>query len=394
MRSTNELALVVSLVMWMAAGPADAQEDASLRDVLAQRGVTFEMTVQADHSTNLRGGVRQGTAFRRPLAFGVDLDAERLVGWKGARLHAGLQSHAGDHGTESLVGDAQGFDNADADRFAQVSELWLEQVLFSGKLRLKLGKMDANGEFAGVESGGGFLNSSAGFSPTIQGFPTYPDPSTSVNVFVEPAAWLYAGAGLYDGATQDGCHGRTGNRGPSTFWGAPSSVFLVGEAGVRLDLGGRKGRLGVGAWRHTATFERLAGGSTRGTSGAYATLDQAVWSEPSDGNQGIGLFAQWGGADGAISEIDRHLAVGAAWTGALAGRDRDALGLMVSSVRFGKACEAGAAGGRHETALELFYGAQVTPWLLVKPDVQVILNPGGREMPGAVVATVRAAVSF
>jgi carbohydrate-selective porin OprB len=149
----------------------------------------------------------------------VDLDAGRLFGWRGGRIHAAAQTLDGPTQAKRLVGDAQGFDNIDADRLRQVSEVCLEQGFLSSRLRLKLGKANANADFAHVESSGGFLNSSAGYRPTIEGFPTYPDPATGVALFAEASRWLSLAAGLYDGATHEGCHGRTGNRGPGAFFG-------------------------------------------------------------------------------------------------------------------------------------------------------------------------------
>jgi len=180
------------------------------RGSLLERGVTIDVQVTADSSSSLAGGLRRGTAMRGPVELGLAFDPAPLLGWKGAQLHARLQLHEGQHGTEALVGDAQGFDNIDAQRFRQVSEVWLEQSLLGGKLALKLGKMDANSEFAFVENAGEFLNSSAGFSPTIEGFPSYPDPAGGASVFVRPASWVYSGLGVYDGATHEGCHGRAG----------------------------------------------------------------------------------------------------------------------------------------------------------------------------------------
>jgi hypothetical protein len=198
---------------------------ATQADALAppHRGVEISLVVQADASTNLTGGLRQGTAVRVPLRGALDLDTERLLGWRGGHLHAGIQALEGRNASEALVGDLQGFNNVDSDRFRQLSELWLEQRLFGGRLRLKLGKADANADYARVEASGEFLNSSAGYSPTIQGFASYPDPAMSVSLVGDPARWLSLAAGVYDGATHEGCHGRTGNRGLATFFGAPDA---------------------------------------------------------------------------------------------------------------------------------------------------------------------------
>jgi porin len=376
-------------------GPARHQASGGwfgVRSALARHGVEVTLSAQADPSANLAGGVRRGAVVRVPLQAALDVDTGALLGWPGGHVHAGVQALRGRHGSDLLVGDAQGFDNVDAASFDQVSEVWIEQRLAGDRLRLKAGKADANADFARVEHGGGFLNSSAGYSPTIQGFPSYPDPAMSVSLKGSPSSWLVLGAGLYDGATREGCHGRTGNRGAGTFFGAPSASFLVAEARLRFAPGGLPGRFTVGAWRHTGSFRRFDGATQRGTAGWYAVAEQRLAQEPGDAAQGLGMFAQLGTADRRLSRIERHFSLGLAATGALPGRDRDVLGVMVSSA----VLSAGRTvrGGRLETAIEMYYGVEVRPWLAVQPDVQLILNPGARGASDALVCTLRVGVSF
>ena len=394
-RLVRVVALACALAAAARAGEAQdaAPDDRGLRDSLARRGLTFGLRLQADHSTVLSGGLGRSSVLRRPLALTLDVDGARLLGWNGARLHVGLQLHRGRHGAE-LVDDAQGFDNVDAEPFQQLSELWLEQELLSGRARIKVGKTDANADFAGVTLAGGFLSSSAGFSPTIAGFPSYPDPATGAALFLRPHRRLSLGAGLYDGATLPGCHGRTGNRGVGTLWGAPAALFLVGEAGARLALGARPLRIAAGTWRHTAATPDPAGGARQPASGSYLVVERGlVATAPSGGDLRMGLFAQVGLADGGASEVDRHLSLGFAWAGPWGRRPADSLGLLVSSVRLGSAAGS-ARRGRHETALEAFYDFRLRPWLGLKPDLQYIIDPGGRAGRGALVATVRASIEL
>ena len=65
----------------------------------------------------------------------------------------------------------QAFVNNDADDFTALYELWYEQYLFDDVVRVKIGKLDANSEFAYVEHGGEFIHSSPGVSPSILSFP-------------------------------------------------------------------------------------------------------------------------------------------------------------------------------------------------------------------------------
>jgi len=79
-----------------------------------------------------------------------------------------------------------------------VGEFWFEQAWRDGKLRIKAGKIDANTEFALVENGADFLNSSMGYSPTILVMPTYPNARHGLNAFLVPSDKFYAGLGVYD----------------------------------------------------------------------------------------------------------------------------------------------------------------------------------------------------
>lgn len=361
------------------------------RPWLDDRGITFQASVAMEYAKNLRGGVStNGSDFRHLFNANLTLDTDKLVGLPGGTLFVSFQNQGGDGAADS--GAAQNVSNLDADGRTQVSEVWYEQVLFGGTVRVKAGKVDANTEFASAKNAGEFLNSSMGYSPTILGIPTYPDPAFGLNVFVNPTDHLYAGVGVYDGAAQEGVP--TGSHGPATLFGDPGDLFFIAEGGLKWSLaGGRDGRAGFGGWHHTGTFDRFDGGTESGTSGAYFVADQTVWRENPDVEsdaQGVGVYVQYGYADPSVSLFHHHVGAGFSWKGAVPGRDDDVFGVGLSYVRF-----AGGAGLDHdgELATEAFYKFQLTPWVSVKPDLQYIHNPAaGRS--DALVATVRAVVDF
>ena len=175
-----------------------------LRPQLDDHGITFQANLTLDNSWDVTGGANSdSTAARYLLNFNLTLNTERLAGWKGGTFFFNFQNQNGKDGS-AMVGSAQGISNIDSSSLTQISELWYEQALLDGTLRLKVGKVDAGTEFARVENGAEFLNSSFGFSPTILGFPSYPNPSLSLNIFANPTPWLYGGLGIYDGATAEG----------------------------------------------------------------------------------------------------------------------------------------------------------------------------------------------
>ena len=339
------------------------------------RGVQTTLTAVTDASVVAAGGVDPGaTALRTLVDAEMNLDGERLLGWAGTRLYADLQIQQGRDGSRD-TGDVQVYSNIDGPDRVQLAQLFVEHELDGGALRWKLGKFDANSDFAFVEHGFRFLHSSFGFAPTVLGFPTYPDPAFGGAVFVAPGAGSYFGLGIQDGATQAGV--ATGPRGLRTLFGAPGDLFLVGEAGVAWHADAAlPGRFGAGAWRHTGCFERADGGEQRGTAGGYATFDQQVWRDANEPRRGLGMFAQYGWADPEVSDIEHYVGAGAAWTGPFAARPDDACGIGLAWAIWRDRPDDAVSGGG-EVAVECFYGLVLTPWLRLKPDVQFLHDPGG-----------------
>ena len=375
-------------------------ESATIIDELAAHGITLDVSIIADHSTVLEGGRNPRASADRFLAqAGVIIDTDKAVGWPGGTLNINYLGFHGDDGSRD-TGDIQVYSNIDGPSFDALYSLWYQQDLIDDQLSIKFGKMDANADFAYVANGANFIHSSPGFSPTILsspgfsptilGFPSYPDPATAVNVFWRDKAGPYVGAGLYDGATQDGLN--TGTRGPSSFFGAPNATFYIAEAGTRYMIGDEPGRIGVGYWHHSGRFTAFDTGRNKRADGSYLVWDQGIYSNAAT-LTAVDAFFQYAKTDELISAIDTHVAGGAEFTGLLDGRPKDVSGLMASYVGFSDAPGADFEAD-YELAVEAFYGIRPKPWLELKPDIQYIINPGGSGLDDALVGTLRARLAF
>lgn len=356
-----------------------------LRTGLEKSGLTVAASYTGEWFGVVSGGANRRGAVRGLLDMNATLDLGTAVGWEGATIFADAYWIDGES-ISKHAGDFQGLSNAEAEDRLQLAELWYEHVLLDGSLRLKVGKIEANAEFAFVDAAGDFINSSAGFSPTIVGIPSYPDPAFGVVLSWKPAERFTVTGGVFDGANAvDGV--RTGTRGPKSFFDDDLSddYFLIAQADYAWD----GGRLGVGLWHHTGEFDRFSGGTESGTSGFYALGEHRVWS--GDDERGVDLIAQFGWADDDVSEAEWHLGVGVAWNGPWSARPEDSVGFYASHVGL-----SGDAGFTHdETVFECFYRFQVTPWASVKPDLQYIVRPGGgSDIDDALVAGVRFEISF
>lgn len=366
-----------------------------VRTWFAERGLTFAASYTFDWSSVWSGGVRRRASSRSLFDANLTIDLEKLAGLGGGEVFVDFQSINGRGGSLD-AGDTHGISNIQAGRsLDQISELWYQQWMFDRAVRLKIGKVDANSEFAFAESATGFLNSAAGTSTPIFTLPTYPDPSTSINVFVYPTSWLYIGAGIYDGATADGIP--TGRNGPATFFSdaRSDSWFSIAEAGVtwdRLDVLGA-GRLAIGGWTHSADFERFDGGVERGTWGMYLVGEQQLLTTGDDVERGLFAFARYAWTDDDVFDAGQHVGGGLVLKGTFPGRDNDEAGLFVSTLLLSDA--AGSSFEGDETALELYYRFSLTPFIHLTPDLQWISNPSGDStVDNAVVGALRFEVDF
>jgi porin len=362
------------------------------RSKLEDRGVAISADLTVDFSKNLVGGLdTEGSAFRHLFNFNITLDSEKLAGYKGGTFFVNFQAQHGQSGSDE-TGDFQGISNIDADGRAQVSEIWYQQLLLGDRLRLKAGKIDANVEFAAPEYAGDFINSSFGVSPTILGIPTYPDPSFGIVIVAQPTESVYLSAGVFDGAGQEGY--TTGDDALETVFGSPSDLFLICECGLRWKCreDTLNGRLALGVWHHTGTFDEFDGDTADGATGPYLIAEQQIWKESQslEDEQGIALSLQYGFAEASISEVEHHIGAAVTWIGAIPSRDDDASGVGLTCVCFGE--DAGFSNDI-ELTLELFHKFQIAPFASVKPDLQYIVNPGGN-LDNALAASVRLSIDF
>ena len=195
----------------------------------------------------------------------------------------------------------------------------------------------------------------------------YPHARLSVNLFVQPCEWFYAGAGAYGPELGDGFAGN------HPFW--------IGEVGLQRAATAHvgAGRLALGVWQETAPVDRLDGGSRNGSTGFFSVGDQCVWREHPDSEadqQGAVIFYQYGWADRQVSAVAQHVAVGARWQGVVPGRDEDAVGIRYSWVQTSRV--AGSGFSADETNWESFYRCQATRFIALTPNLQWIHHPGGQ----------------
>jgi porin len=365
-----------------------------LRQHLERAGIKIDAILVLEGFKNFHGGLNTNRVVGA-LTFDLSLtlDTQKLAGWEGGKFYVDLEDHAGQNPSKDLVGDLQIFDKQNSKSYLQIFELWYQQKLFHSKVRIKIGKVDANTEFSVIENGLEFLNSSSQVNPTIFLLPTTPAPMPSINVFFTPNESCYAGFGAYYSNRSEGFGNLVGS--PQNIQPSDRGAFLIGETGLRWQqapffAGG--GNLKLGAWGHTGTFTRLDGLRQRGTYGYYVILNQTLWrpaGEP-EGGRGVRMFLEYGRTQRTINAIDWSTGGGVVWRGPLSMRSHDVAGL---GAQYAHISPQAGQSKPYELAIEAFYRLPITRWATFMPDLQYIIHPGGR-YPNALVGTVRLIVGF
>ncbi len=373
------------------------------RSSLERSGVTIGGQYVAEFSSVLDGGINERGSFRNLLTLDAELDLDTLVGLEGGTAFFQYLSVNPETGGSADSGDIQVYSNIENDvHLDVVFEAWYEQLLLDDRLRLKIGKLDANSEFAFVDVAGEFANSSAGFSPTVFTFPSYPDSAMSVSLFGRvidnDAIGLTLGYGLFDGAAADGVP--TGRQGPASFFSGErsSDLFHVFQSELTWErLCGcerwlRDGRLTSGLWYHSGDLDRFDGGSEDGALGFFLTAEQRVFATD-DEDGGVYAFAQVALSDGDVSEIEGHFAGGLVLRGICDLRPDDSAGVYLSLADLSD--DPAAGFDDDEFVVDVYYRAQLTPWVSVQPELQYIVNPSGdTTIDDAVVGGLRIEVVF
>ena len=368
---------------------------------LIENGIEIDIGITGVYQQNIHGGVStHNRAGRNSGSYDVGLSAdfEKLLGIynSGIIVHAeGGWPDSG--GIDSVsVGSAFGV-NADAigNRALDIVELFYEGTIFGDSLNLMAGKIDFTWVFdrsvyADSESTQ-FLNTALVDNPTIP-FPEY---SLGVIITYSPAENRYLMGGVAD-AQADGRE--TGLR--TTFHDEDYFLYIL-EAGLRQELdstnGTLQGNYRVGIWNDPQPKSHSdAADQYRGDVGFYLSCDQMLIKENADleDAQGLGAFFRYGHADGRKNDITNFWSAGFRYQGFVEARDDDVLGAGFAQGVFSNHASA-TYSADYESALELYYNAQVATWVNISPSVQYVTNPGGDKTAGdAVVLGVRAQIMF
>ena len=364
-----------------------------VRTSLEDFGITVESILTVDFIRNVHGAIDKDSSVLGNYDLIFNADTEAMTLWHGGTLSVYLLGNANDGTLPSqFIGDLQASDNIEADEALKVYEAWYEQSFLDNQLGLLFGLHDYNSEFYVLEYAATLINSSFGIGPdSSQVIPSiFPTSSLALRVRLHPSEKSYLLAAVYDGIPGD----PNNPRGTHIKLKSKDGLFYGLEAGLLGEEGPSYYKAGLGFWYHTAEFEDFAGVMRDENHGLYFIGEKNLFTEQ-DQAQGLGAFFQLGFTRESRNQTEQYLGAGLAYTGAIPTRDADVLSVGIAHARNGSEYQTSMNADTAETAIELIYRSEITPYFSISPDIQWIMDPGTvKEVDDALVLGVRVEVAM
>ncbi|MEO7733969.1 MAG: carbohydrate porin [Kofleriaceae bacterium] len=351
------------------------------RTALADHGVTIDVVYASDLFT-----AHDHAELLGHVDAALTLDSGKLGLWDGGTLYALVQNNHGS-GINGEVGSAVGVTNLEAAPYTQLTELFYEHVALDERLRIRIGKQDANRDFGTPRFGGNLINNNFGMFPNAP-LPSYPTTGLGALVSATPVPWLVGKLAVYEGSPAVGGLGLTSAFETGAGYTIAGSVAVIHHVGPGARDGGTTS---AGAWWQSDDVMEVGVAAPRtfgSNAGGFLQHDEWLFSHPLDPKDPRGLTAivrvSWARSD--RSELARYAGGSLAWHG-LGPRSNDTAG--IGAGYFTVADQLGGASGRgSEWFLEAFDKVRLTNFISLQPDVQWFRHPGG-DGPDAWVAGFR-----
>lgn len=379
----------------------------------ARKGIYFHAFLNEELGANPSGGIDQGATASQYLTFGTGIDLERLIGWRGGALHAIVIAVSSNGLSQHQIGggiDVQ--ENATPFKLVRALNFTLEQNVSLGEkdnLNLIAGRLGATPYFMGSDLACLFM--SHAFCGPMYGFyqstlsSVSPTPSWGgrAKFSVTPRAYIEFGGYAIDANTI--------RASTSIFtWNTRgvTAINYLAEAGHATTLAEQNKphyyRVGVSyvdgprpdVLVNTNGLPLFQYGKTPlshyGETAFYATGAQVIQREDRTSRRNVALFGSvyYNFAD---SEALKYtIKAGVVKTGTFGKRPGDTLGFAVSPVAFtakevaflsGMRAKGGGVGQvpSHEVVFEVNYGYRLASGVVLRPNVQYIVNPDARYTP-------------
>ena len=371
------------------------------RTELAQQGIKFEANLLTDTAYLADGGRNEGAdpLTSAQLWLGTQLDMEKLAGWNGVTVRAAMTARQGqstsvrdlqDPSAPQLANVQGTFGRGNQD--SRLSELSIEKNYKDQGLSIKAGRLGLGMDFNVMACDFASTAFCAAQMGKWQGniWMNTPVAQWGARVKQQLNPELAVQVGVYEFNPDNGL-----SYGEDQGWSLdtdhadgvtiPAEVIWTPKSWVN----GLPGSYRVGGMYNTADNPEnqfdIAKGKVDGvgvegknrTFAGWLAVEQQLTST-GQGRQGLHSFANFTWHDRDTNKVDNSQQIGLKYIGLADSQPNDILGLAVNRVhvndRFADSRPAFNADAEYN--IELNYSYNATKWLMLRPNLQYVINPG------------------
>lgn len=359
----------------------------------SNKETVFEGVYTLDLASNLKGGLDQGSAYLGNIDLMFTFDTEKFGFWKNGRFFVYLLNNHG-NSLSDLIGDFQVVNNIEANPNSRLYEFWYEHHLEN--IKITIGQHNLNSIFAISKSGLFFINSSFGIQPDI---------SANVSTSIFPLAALGAIISLkinsnlqFNNGVYDGDPGSETSNPNSLKWSLNKTdgAFFIHELVYEKKKDSSVNSIfKLGLWNHIQK-QIFDGFEQYNSQGIYFIGEKKIFQLEDDVKR-VNFFTQVGFSLNQYNPVKSYWGGGFVYHGIFSNRENDAGGIAIAHSRFSDYYQSQFSMDKlqSETALEISYEFVFSNPLVLKPNVQYIINPGtNTSIPNALMALVRMSYSW
>jgi porin len=358
------------------------------KTLLRKHGVDINFVYKGESVTNLQGGLKRKSGYLDNVDLTIDMNLEKLLGWKGLKLSLyGLGNNGSD--PSEFVGDDFATSNLESPNTAKLYQAYLE-YRFDERSSVLTGLRDLNADFDTIGSTSTLLNSAFGVTPTlsqsgVNGPSIFPQASLALTFKFKAESNIYFQSGAFNAQAGDADR----PMGTHIHTAADHGYLYIWETGY--DKGDDKtgeNKYGIGAWSYAEPTSTIDGSDEEHNWGFYGIVQHHFTPE-------FAVFVKHGIANEDLNQFQAATEAGLSYKGALHFRPEDTFSAGYARVEMSNAFKQVEDSTDDEDIIELAYKVNVLTGLDVTLDYQFVRNPGAtKEVNQAQVSAIRMEIKF
>ena len=254
-----------------------------------------------DNFMNLHGGKTSENEpeYEGLTGLAAEVDTKKLHLWNGGKGYLLFNNNSG-QGISNFVGVLQTINDYEGPPSTKLTENWYQQSFYSGLIKVKGGRQDANTDFGSLAVGNLFINNTFTFSQNIP-LPTFPATRTGVSGSVNPLPSLSIKAGWQHSIV--------------------AHSFDIAEIDYYTSIKRLPAKYLYGMWIDTSNFAQIEPAGLTSSKiysnnyGIYTAFQQMLYRKKENSDNGLVAIGRFGWAPGDRNTIAENYACGLAYKG-------------------------------------------------------------------------------